>query len=257
MKLTKEQTIGYSLSIALSALILLLLSLIYLYTEVAPELEGIPINFGTVDAAFGAEEPAGNPEAELATEEVTPVPESVLTPTPPAPQPKTITQDREQTAAIDAEKQKTEKERIRRQKEEIDNQMAIFGKGGSSNSQSEGTAATGSGNQGSVNGNAPSGKYESTGGKGTFDLGGRELRGQNEVIGPSKESIVEEGVIVVEITVDPHGNVIQAQCRLRGTNIDNPQMRRLAEEAAKRNKFTTINGSTNQTGTITYKYNLR
>ena len=267
MKLTKEQITGYSASIGISALILLLLSLIYLHTEIWPELEGIPVNFGTVDAAFGAEEP-GEIEVETTPEAVAPVPEPV--PVPPAPQPQAITQDREQTASIDMEKekaQKAEQERLaaerkraaeeKRQKEEIENQMAVFGKSGSSSNQSEGTATSGSGNQGSINGNAPAGKYDGIGGQGTFDLQGRGLRGSNALIGPSKESIVEEGVIVVEITVDTQGNVVEATCRLRGTNIDNSQMRRRAEEAAKRNKFTTITGSKNQIGTITYRYNLK
>ncbi|MDR1682229.1 MAG: hypothetical protein LBS25_02415 [Candidatus Symbiothrix sp.] len=243
MKLTKEQITGYSASIVLSILILLLLSLIYLHTEIWPEIEGIPVNFGTVDASFGVEEP-GETDAEIATEKVIPVPENL--PVPPANKPKAITQDREQTASIDKEKK------------EIENQMAVFGKGSSSSSKSEGATPSGSGNQGSISGNAPTGKYEGTGGRGAFDLQGRGLRGANELIGPSKESIVEEGVIVVEITVDPYGNVVEARCRLRGTNIDNPQMRRQAEEAAKRNLFTTIiGGSKYQIGTITYRYNLK
>jgi len=61
---------------------------------------------------------------------------------------------------------------------------------------------------------------------------------------------------VVEITVDPQGNVIKAEIHLRGTNIDNASMRKSAIEAARKTKFNAISGKQNQIGTITYNFRL-
>ncbi|MDR2844007.1 MAG: TonB family protein [Candidatus Symbiothrix sp.] len=267
MKLTKEQLYGFTGSVLISLILILLLSVLFLRTEIRAEESGIPVNFGTVDWAFGAEEPAelsNNPEIGE------PTPEIIPEPVPPTPNPAVITQNTEQTAAVDAAKEKERKaeqarkeaekrrlEQEKREKELINQTMAnAFGKGNSS-STSEGTAASGSGNQGSPQGNAPTGSYAGVGGSGTFDLQGRGLSGSNTLITPSQESIVQEGTIVVEITVNPQGNVIQATVRLRGTNIDDIRMRKSAIDAAKKNKFTIMNGTNNQTGTITYKYTLK
>jgi TonB family protein len=68
-----------------------------------------------------------------------------------------------------------------------------------------------------------------------------------------EDRIAEAGTIVINITVDPRGDVIRAEIG-RGTNIDNPIMRTGALDAAKRAKFNSIQGTNNQSGTITYRY---
>ena len=261
-KPSKEEIYGSGASILFCGLILLILSFLHLRTEVYAEMEGIPVNFGTVDAAFGDEEPAPASNSDVSEESVS-IPQETREPSKTTPQQPLVTQNTENTAAIQAEKEKAEKEKAeqqriakeKQQQDEINRQMAsAFGKGSSTTGAGEGTASSGSGNQGSPDGNAPTGKYEGIGGRGTLDLQGRGLHGQNEIIGPPKESIEEEGVIVVEITVDPQGYVIAAKCRLKGTNIDSPNMRRASETAAKKNRFTVANQSQNQIGTITYRF---
>lgn len=69
-------------------------------------------------------------------------------------------------------------------------------------------------------------------------------------------TVQEEGRIVVNIVVDPVGNVIAADIG-KGTNIDNASMRRSAVEAACRAKFNSIEGTNNQSGTITYMFRLK
>jgi TonB family protein len=64
-------------------------------------------------------------------------------------------------------------------------------------------------------------------------------------------SAQEEGRIVVNITVDPQGNVMLAEIG-KGTNINSDAMRKSALEAARKTKFNRINGNDNQSGTITY-----
>jgi TonB family protein len=68
--------------------------------------------------------------------------------------------------------------------------------------------------------------------------------------------VQEEGRIVINITVDPKGNVISAEIG-RGTNIDNGSLRQSALDAARRAKFNSIQGANNQSGTITYNYTLK
>lgn len=153
----------------------------------------------------------------------------------------------------EAERQRLVEEQRKREKE-ISNQVAgAFGMG-SAEGTSQGTAATGAGNQGSPFGNSDQGANEGVGGYGSFNLDGRSI-GAGGLPRPAY-TVQEEGRIVINITVDPKGNVIFAEIG-RGTNIDNASMRKSALEAAKRAKFNSINGTNNQSGTITYVYNLR
>ena len=164
---------------------------------------------------------------------------------------------------------KIEQERIRKEKEAeqkrlaeekrkkeqaISNKVAgAFGIG-SAAGNSQGDAASGTGNQGSPFGNSDHGANEGVGGYGSFNLNGRSI-GSGGLPRPAY-TIQEEGRIVVNITVDPKGNVIFAEVG-RGTNIDNASMRRSALEAARKAKFNQISGANNQSGTITYVYKFK
>ena len=100
---------------------------------------------------------------------------------------------------------------------------------------------------------ANEGKESGVGSYGTWDIGGRDMLG--ELPRPSY-SIQEEGRVVVTITVDPKGNVIDTRINNR-TNTTNLQLRQAAEEAAKKTKFNAVSGESNQTGTITYYFKLK
>ena len=279
MKFTREQLYGFGSSIVLCLLILLFLSFAFLRTEIV-EMGGISVAFGNVEWAAETENPASSgrsqeiPDVELIPEAVShpaiPTPEpSVISPK--NEQPLLITQNNEQTAAMEAERQRKEQEQIaeqerreaerkrleeeQRRRDAIDRQMAdAFGAGNTAGGSS-GTAASGSGIQGSLQGNAATGAQTGVGGIGSFDLSGRSLRGGN-LPAPAYD-VQAEGTIVVEITVNPQGDVIDAGIRLKGTNIENANMRRAAIEAAKRTKFNPISGIQNQIGTITYRFTLK
>ena len=62
--------------------------------------------------------------------------------------------------------------------------------------------------------------------------------------------------MVVTITVDPEGNVIDTRINSR-TNTTNLQLRNAAIEAARRTKFNATSAENNQTGTITYYFKLK
>lgn len=274
MKVTQEQIYGWAGSIGIGVLLALFLLFAVLKSVIPDESEGgVLVNFGYVDEASGMFEPEGNGG----------VPTGVIASVPPTPSTGPslsdegiVTQDIEESVALsDAQRKENEKkaaeerrlkeeERKRREEEQrrqnISNQVAgafgsSSGSGGiasSSPGTSEGTG-TGTGNQGSPQGNSDQGLYSGIGGYGSFSLNGRNV-GREGLPRPAY-SIPESGVIVVSITVSPKGDVI-ATSIARGTTIDNASMRKAAMEAAKKAKFNTIEGLNNQTGTITYRFQL-
>lgn len=285
MKFTKDDIYAVTGSVAFHVAILLILWFTVLKTVIPEEDGGVLVNFGNVNSAAGTFEPKNTGEV---PQETTPPPPP---PTPPAPKvevPKEelVTQDQEESVAIaeakkKKEAQKKEEQRIKleqeqkrkeeaerkrkeaelkRQEEErakreqaIKNKVAgAFGSGNAA-SGSQGDAATGTGNQGSPFGNSDHGANEGTGGYGSFALNGRTI-GAGGLPRPAY-TVQEEGRIVINITVDPKGNVIFAEIG-KGTNIDNASMRKSALDAAKRAKFNSITGTNNQSGTITYRYTL-
>ena len=128
-----------------------------------------------------------------------------------------------------------------------------FGKGAQMGG-SKGTSASGTGTEGSKDGNSSTGAKTGTGGYGTFDLGGRSL-GTGSLPKPAY-NVQEEGRVVVNITVNPAGQVISTGINPQ-TNTVSSALRKAAEDAAKKARFNTVDGVTNQTGTITYYFNLR
>lgn len=276
MKFNKDDLYSLLGSVGFHLLILLVLSLTILSTVVPEEDSGVLVNFGNVDEAAGTFEPLNTGQEPM--EETTPLP-------PPTPAVETakeelVTQDVEESVALAEAKKKKEEQRkkeeaIKReqdriQKEKLEQQrladaqrqkeLAIKNKvagafgAGSAAGSSQGSGETGSGNQGSPFGNSDHGANDGVGGYGSFSLNGRSI-GAGGLPRPAY-TIQEEGRIVINITVDPKGNVIFAEIG-KGTNIDNASMRRSALEAARRAKFNSISGSNNQSGSITYRYSLR
>ena len=128
-----------------------------------------------------------------------------------------------------------------------------FGKG-SQMGGSKGTATSGEGVEGSKDGNSLTGAKSGVGGYGTFNLGGRSI-GEGGLPRPVY-NVQEEGRVVVSITVNPAGHVIATSIN-RLTNTVNSTLRKAAEDAAKKARFNAVDGVNNQTGTITYYFNLK
>ena len=89
------------------------------------------------------------------------------------------------------------------------------------------------------------------GGYGTFDLAGRSL-GAGGLPVPVY-NVEDEGRVVVTIVVNPDGRVISTSINKR-TNTVNTQLRRAAEDAAKKARFNEVDAVNNQSGTITYYF---
>ncbi len=278
MKFDKNDVIALIGSIVFHLAILLLLYFTVLKTIVPEEDSGIMVNFGNVNLAAGQFEPRGEPASSDMT--AAPPPQSA----PPTPREEMITQDMEESVSLtnkkkeeerkkkekkeqdevrrkEAEQRKAEVERKKQADEQRRKEQAIrdrvagaFGSSGGSENCNQGDATSGSGNQGSPFGNSDSGANEGVGGIGSFNLNGRSI-GAGGLPRPAY-TIQEEGRIVINITVDPRGNVIMAEIG-KGTNIDHATMRKSALEAARKAKFNSIQGTNNQSGTITYRYSLR
>lgn len=209
---------------------------------------------------------------------VEPIPAKTVTPKETVKETKapTATQDVEKTIAINEAKKKAEAEKKRKEdaavaetkrkaqaeterqaqeeaarKKNINSQMAgLFGNGSGSGSRGN---TQGTGTQGSPSGNGNSGKVSGVGGTGTYDLGGRGVGAEGLRL-PDYQ-VDDYGTVVVDIIVDPKGNVIEVGIG-KGTNTTNASLRNESLRAARRTKFSVSPNSNNQKGTITYKFNL-
>ncbi|MDR1331614.1 MAG: energy transducer TonB [Tannerella sp.] len=271
MKVNKDDMVALAGTIAIHALVAVLLFFLVLRTIVPDEEEGVLVNFGNISLSAGLFEPRGGaPERDV---ESVPSPPPVAASTTRQPE-EIISQDTEETVSITdrqreedrkrrEEAERREQERLeaeRRQEEErrrreqaISDQVSGAFGSGNAGSESQGDSE-GTGNQGSPFGNADTGENRGIGGMGEFSLSGRSIRGGG--LPRPAYTIQEEGRIVIDITVDPRGSVIIAEIG-KGTNIDNASMRASALEAARRARFNSISGTNNQSGTITYRYSLK
>ena len=264
MKREKFDIFSVLWTVLLHGVAIVLLLVLHLNKPVAQAESGVPVMLGNM----------GNLDTDYEFTEVNsmPAPAPAAVPVPKAPQAEpAITQNLEETVAIESgEKEKPVKpaetpkqptpeeiraEQERQAAEAAQNLMAnAFGRSSSMQaSTSQESNSDTQGAPGSTEGNATQGKATGVGSYGTWDLGGRDMLG--ELPRPSY-SIQEEGRVVVTITVDPEGNVIDTRINNR-TNTTNLQLRQAAEQAAKKTKFNAIGGENNQTGTITYYFKLK
>lgn len=249
------------------------------FTVPQPEEEGgIPVMMGDVLASAGHSDPSlvdvdvmpqeEIPQAEPVAEPE-PVEQEMITQTeeesvaiPPKTEPKKETPKPKKPEKTDAEKaaeakklaeEKAERERKAAAEAARKRVAGAFGKGAKMD-DSKGDSSQGKGTEGSKDGNSSSGAKTGVGGYGTFDLSGRSI-GEGGLPRPVY-NVQEEGRVVVSITVNPAGQVIATSIH-RQTNTVNAALRKAAEDAAKKARFNAVEGVTNQTGTITYYFNLK
>lgn len=239
----------------------------------------IAVNVGNVASAAGAIEPGGTPDVTEPAPKVA-APPKVAPPTPPTPpasQPKAQrptprtrevdqplqTQQHEQSLQVEATR-RAEAERQakakaeaaqraaealaasrRAQSQQIGNFVAgAFGKQ-AGQAGSQGTAASGTGNQGDPNGSPSS-----------YALSGRKIISNGGALVAPRVQRAVEGNVRVRIVVDGNGSVIRATIA-PGTNIADPSVRAAALEAARKTRFNAVPGSDEQEGSITYHFKIR
>ena len=289
----KNKITGLVGTLVLHAIVLALLFLVAISKPKALEEGGVPVMLGNMEVAQGDADPYTLTDVDILDEPQLPTETSVPEPVPTPPvESEMITQEDEPTVTVpkketpkpkvkeqkvkketlkkepvkpkektDAEK-RAEAERLAAEKKAAEEKAAAeaaakriagaFGKG--TQMGSKGTGNIGQGIQGSPTGNAAEGKSSGVGGYGTFDLNGRSL-GPGGLPMPVY-NVQEEGRVVVTITVNPAGQVIQTSINKR-TNTANVALRKAAEDAARKARFNDVSGVNNQTGTITYYFKLK
>ncbi len=220
---------------------------------------GMLIDFGTVAEAGGASDPSVSEVDQQSASQ----PSSTPQPTDPQ-----VTSDDEEAPEIAQQQKPTKVQQSQTQQpttkpaEQTEqapqrqvNKRALFsGRTQGSTSPSEGTSE-GAGNQGEQGG-SPEGSHEGMGqgSNGSFDLAGRGLIGTLPSADyPSNYS----GKVVVEIEVDREGRVTKARYREKGSTTNAGVLRKAAEDAARKARFTPSETNDIQVGTITYVFKLK
>ena len=253
--ISKEKITGIVGTLVFHLVVLLLLLFIVMERPPLEPEAGLSVVMGEQYAMTEVEVAPQPPKPQVQPKAQKPTPEKPL-----------ITQNDEESISVDSaksserEKEKVlaeqEAERKRREQEAMtkaSNLMAnAFGKGSSMGSK--GNDDIDEGTSGAPDGNMEAGEKEGSG-MGTWDLAGRALAGDGKLPLPH-HNFQEEGRVVVTITVDPEGNVVNARIHSR-TNTAAQALRAAAINAAKRTKFNTTGGVNNQEGTITYYFKLK
>ncbi|MBO4250177.1 MAG: TonB family protein [Paludibacteraceae bacterium] len=241
-------------TILFMVLVFLLLWLLRLWAVQPEQDEGIEVAFGEVQEAGGYMVEQSEAVPMPSPEEATPI-----QPSQPAEEEHITTEDPEALALAEAKKKREAEEKARLEAERKAREAAeaerkakeaeaiakanqlgsLFGQSGNT---------TGSGNsQGSGQKGNPVG-HGSSGGN-NWSLNGRSLKG---TLPQPSNDFKQEGKVVVQIRVNPAGQVINAT--ITGGDVSDKQTQQLALDAAKKAKFT--EGEHDQIGTITYIFKL-
>lgn len=287
-KIPSERAKGLAGSIIIHLVLLLVLVFISFSVPPPPEFEeGILVNFGTDESGLGMVEPSTS-AGQVETVPPSPLPETIKAEEEPI-----LTQNDEEAPEVkkidpDAERKKMEKaeaERIRREVIEVERKRkeqeeterkrieaeqqrqadiinrtknALTGsKNTGTNTTGEGTAGV-PGNQGVTTGSVDSkirGDGSGTGNSGiSYDLKGRGF----QKLPTPKYDYQGEGRVVVEVSVDREGKVIQAIPGSKGSTTLDEYLLKVAKDAAIEARFEAKpEAPAVQKGTITYNFILK
>ena len=263
-RFSKEKITGIAGTVLVHAIVVLLLYFLVLTPPADLPEKGVEVMMGVDLEDYATAQVNETPSV---------VPEAVPSPSPESPM---ITQDSEESIALPPEKKKKEapekpeksaeqiqKEREEAERKELERKEAearkaaensianAFNKG--SMMSKKGDAEQEDTTKGSVQGNSNEGQLEGVGV--SFSLEGRSP-GADGIVRP-KENLQAAGRVVVDITVNPVGKVIDASINTKLTNTADLKLRNAALKAAKATIFNSIAGVDNQRGTITYNFELR
>jgi TonB family protein len=235
---------------------------------------GVLVNIGYLDAATGEVQPM--------SENITQTPNPVKAQQTRAEEEKILTSENDEAVAVKSVEKKELKKNIKKDEKvtaktetkvnvpvRVVDSRALY-QGKNTNSKSQGTAASGTGDQGDKNGD-PFSKYTGKNGNGTgpgegdgtgsgkgpgnggisFDLAGRRLVRKPSIDDKSQET----GKVVVSITVDKEGTVTEARAGARGSTTTSAYLFQKAKDAAMKAKFSpNPDGADIQKGTMTFVF---
>ena len=279
---SKEKLIGVIATVLLHALAVLLLYFLVLDPPPAPEEQGVEVMIMEVEPEVEELEEPEYQEIPNALADASapadPAPESQTDAAPalpvdPAPVEDPInTQEIEKSVVVKKdkpkepkkkkpltpemlEKQREEAERKKREREEALRRQAVnkevsgaFGSVNKMKNQKDGN------DTGKTKGKTGGKAIDS--GKGVSVRVGNRKLGAGGLIKPNYNKQAE-GKVVVNVTVDPSGNVVRASINAGLSDTSNSGLRNAALAAAKKTKFNEIEGVDNETGTITYIFRLK
>lgn len=276
---TKHERNSAVLTTVISVIIIMLLFIVGAPYMDPPEEYGVAVNFGTTDFGSGTVQPLkpiksepldiNRPtETEVSKTELSKAAET---------KEEVLTADNSEEIAIKKQKAveakaravadaktKAEAERVAKEKRELDEKKAkldaLFG----GVSKSEGIAKGGEGNdnkagdKGQLNGNPYAISYFGAGsGTGIGGVGsglnGREIASHETY----KQDCNESGLVVVEISVNRNGNVIEAKPGVKGTTNTAACLLEPARKIAMSHKFNAdLNAPTKQIGFVSVNFKL-
>lgn len=269
---TKHEKKSMAITIALHAVLLLIL-LFFGFKYLDPPLEkGIAVNFGTSSTGSGDVQP---------TEPVKTAPiENKTPPTPPKPTEETpviaeevTTQETKEAPVIEEKKEEKPTPEVEEPvkkpvekptpepkpdeetSEALENLINGPEKTGKE-SQGEGNDQQG-GDKGDPNGTLDADSYYGSGkgldGDGNYRLGGRKALNKKTFVQDCNQS----GIVVVKIEVDRQGNVIRAVPGVKGTTNSDPCLTKPAKRAALATKFNSDpDAPIKQVGKIIYEFKI-
>lgn len=264
---------GLITSVLIHAALIALFFFFGLSSVYPPPVEGILINFGTMETGSG-EQPSEvtEPVKEVSTEAVTPPPQAQE-----AAEQEIVTQNVEEAPAVKMPEKKKEEVKPVKQKEEVkqpvqeeekkpvqelpqvDSKSMYTGQQSDENNPADEGLTYGAGDQGDPDGD-PSSKnyYGENSGLGNIGVG-HDLAGRNLLsIPPIDEDYNETGKVSLSIKVDRSGKVLFAKYTQKGSTTTNQKLIKLAEEAAMQAKFSPNSKvAEEQFGTITFTFKLK
>ena len=260
MSFIKEHKNGIIGTLLFHGAVLVLLIFLGFTTEYPlPAEEGIMINFGNTDEGSGFIEPENN--AKTDNQELV----NNSNPSDASSSKETqLTQDFEEAPEVvktpekkpEKTQEEIERERQEKERQELEREISDADFNNSTNNNHSSSEGDGNktGNQGNLNGN-PNTHGNGQGNKGiSYSLGGRKANSLPKPIYNSNQY----GTVVVEITVDPNGNVLTANPGMEGSTTNDKALLLAAQKAALKTKFNKKpSAPAKQIGFITYKFVLR
>ncbi len=174
-----------------------------------------------------------------------------------------IEAEEKRQAVIEAQRVEAERKKQEQQQSQVNAIKGRIGKSFGGNSTTGGTQGEGNtqktGNQGDPTGSVDSKNRGPGGGTGagvSFSLNGRNVIGS---LAKPEYAVNEYGDVVVTITVNKDGDVIDAKPGAKGTTTTDSRLWEAARKAAVSAKFNKVTGQDapiTQKGTITYKFKL-
>ena len=225
-----------------------------------PPEEGISIDFGFSEQGLEEIQPEdnsleSNPVIEEIIQETIEIEQEIFTQETVESEVIEIPKETKKEIVKEKEPEKKQEEVIIEKIEPVVNKKALYTGSKKKEKQSDGNKNK-IGNQGSVEGDINSSKYEG-GGIGidgeAYQLLGRSVAFKAKPI----YKVQLEGKVVVDITVDQLGNVVNAIAGVKGSTTLNSQLLKRAKEAALKTKFSAKESApSRQQGKIIYNFQL-